>query len=57
VLTDALISQSLRRSKHGGKLDEHAAPSPRGGRQRNHQRRQAGARPEQSGGAEQRKGD
>jgi ribosome maturation factor RimP len=57
VLTDALISQSLRRSKHGGKLDEHAAPSPRGGRQRTHQRRQSGARPEQSGGAEQRKGD
>jgi ribosome maturation factor RimP len=57
MLTDALISQSLRRSKHGGKLEEHAGRSPPGGRPRNHRRRQAGARPDQSGGAEQRKGD
>jgi len=57
VLTDALISQSLRRSKHGGRLEEQAVLSSAGGRQRNHQRGQPGARPEQSDGAEQRKGD
>jgi len=57
VLTDALISQSLRRSKHGGKLEERTARSPAGGRPRNHRAQQAGARPQQSGGAEQRKGD
>jgi ribosome maturation factor RimP len=56
VLTDALISESLRRSKHGGKLEQRAAPSPAGGRQRNHQRH-AGATPEQIGRADQRKGD
>jgi ribosome maturation factor RimP len=57
VLTDALISESLRRSKHGGKLEQRAAPSPADGRQRHQQRGQAGARPEQGGSAQQHKGD
>jgi ribosome maturation factor RimP len=57
VLTDALISQSLRRSKHGGKLEERAAPTPAGERQRNHQRRQPSATPDHIGGADQPKGD
>jgi ribosome maturation factor RimP len=56
VLTDALVSESLRRSKHGGKLEDHAAPRRADGRQ-DHQRPQAGATPEQIGRANQRKGD
>jgi ribosome maturation factor RimP len=56
MLTDALISQSLRRSKHGGKLEDHAARTRESGGQRNHQRH-AGAMPEPIGRAEQRKGD
>jgi ribosome maturation factor RimP len=33
VLTDALIAEALRRSKHGDKPEEDAAEPPRGGRQ------------------------
>jgi ribosome maturation factor RimP len=57
VLTEALISASLRRSKHGGQLDDHAAPTRAGNRRQHQQRRQAGGAPEQAGRANQRKGD
>jgi ribosome maturation factor RimP len=57
VLTDALISASLRRSKHGDKLEERAASTRAGSGQHDHQRRQVGATPEQIGRADQRKGD
>jgi ribosome maturation factor RimP len=57
VLTDALIAQSLRRSKHGGKLEDGAARPPVGERQRNHQRRQPSATPDHGGGADQPEGD
>jgi ribosome maturation factor RimP len=56
LLTDALISQSLRRSKHGGKLEDRAARARESDGLRNHQRH-AGATPEQTGRADQRKGD
>jgi ribosome maturation factor RimP len=56
VLTEALISASLRRSKHGGQLDD-AAPTRAGNRRQHQQRRQAGGAPEQPGRANQRKGD
>jgi ribosome maturation factor RimP len=56
VLTDALIAESLRRSKRGGKLEQHSARTPaNNGRQDHH--RHAGATPEQIGRADQRKGD
>jgi len=67
VLTDALIAESLRRSKHGDKLEERAARPPAGGRQ--HKRHQhdhqsghdqpghVGAAPGKNRRADQRKGD
>jgi ribosome maturation factor RimP len=57
VLTDALISESLRRSKHGGKLEERATTTPAGNGRKEHQRRQAGAAPEQIGRASLGKGE
>jgi ribosome maturation factor RimP len=58
VLTDALIAESLRRSKHGEKLEERAAGPHAGGpqhkhrEQADHQHRHVGAAP-----GKQRKGD
>jgi ribosome maturation factor RimP len=57
VLTEALISASLRRSKHGGKLDDRAVATRADNRRQHQQRRQAGGAPEQPGRANQRKGD
>jgi ribosome maturation factor RimP len=57
VLTDALISQALRRSKHGGKLEGRTTSTPAGNGRKDHQRRQVGAAPEQIGRASQGKGD
>jgi ribosome maturation factor RimP len=57
VLTDALIAQSLRRSKHGGKLEDRAAPTRADNGRQYQQRRQAGGAPEQAGRANQPKGD
>jgi ribosome maturation factor RimP len=62
VLTDALITESLRRSKHGGRLEEHAAaPREDHGRAEDHSRRDhhrhASAAPEKVGRANQREGD
>jgi ribosome maturation factor RimP len=57
VLTDALISEALRRSKHGGKLEERAARTAASGGQQDQQHRQVSAMPEQIGRANQRKGD
>jgi ribosome maturation factor RimP len=57
VLTDALISEALRRSKHGGKLEERAARTAASGGQQDQQHRQVSAMPEQIGSANQRKGD
>jgi ribosome maturation factor RimP len=57
VLTDALISEALRRSKHGGRLEERAARSHASGRQQDQQHRQVSAMPAQIGRADQRKGD
>jgi ribosome maturation factor RimP len=61
VLTDALITESLRRSKHGGRLEDHAAPqrADHGRRDLNRpdHHRHAGATPEKFGRANQRKGD
>ncbi len=68
VLTDALISESLRRSKRGGKLDEHAGPSrANGAREKQHRRQDhqpghhqpghVGAAPGQNRRVNQRKGD
>ena len=68
VLTDALISESLRRSKRGGKLDEHAGPSRANGARETQHRRQDdqpghhqqdmwAPRPEQDRRVNQRKGD
>ncbi len=54
VLTDAVISQSLRRSKHGGK---HEARAQAGAGRRPHQRRHMNAVPEQDRHADQHKGD
>jgi ribosome maturation factor RimP len=56
VLTDALISESLRRSKHGGKLAQH--PSPRARKDQEHEPiQQMNAAPEQSRRMDQHKGD
>jgi ribosome maturation factor RimP len=57
VLTDALIAESLRRSKHGDKLEDRAAAMRGSNGQQDHQRRRAGAAPEPLGRAHQRKGD
>jgi ribosome maturation factor RimP len=61
VLTDALISESLRRSKHGGKLEGNAAPLRGNDGRQDHSRenhyRHSGATPEKIGRANQRKGD
>jgi ribosome maturation factor RimP len=57
VLTDALISESLRRSKHGGKLEGRAARARATNGQEPHQRRQMHATPEQGRRVNQRKGD
>jgi len=56
VLTDALIAESLRRSKRGGKL-ERAAPAQANNGHEPHQRRPIGAAPEQGRRINQRKGD
>jgi ribosome maturation factor RimP len=63
VLTDALIAESLRRSKHGEKLEERAAGPHAGGpqhkhrEQADHQHRHVGAAPGKDRRANQRKGD
>jgi ribosome maturation factor RimP len=66
VLTDALIAESLRRSKHGDKLEERAAASHADARQHKHRERQdhqdhqgghVGAAPGKDRRANQRKGD
>ena len=63
VLTDALIAEALRRSKHGDKIEECAAPPHANGRQRKHRERQdhqgghVGAAPGKDRRANQRKGD
>jgi len=67
VLTDALIAESLRRSKHGDKLEERAARPHAGGRQdKRHQHDHqsghdqpghVGAAPGKNRRADQRKGD
>ena len=57
VLTDALIAESLRRSKHGDKLEDRATAMRGSNGQQDHQRRRAGAAPEPLGRAHQRKGD
>jgi ribosome maturation factor RimP len=57
VLTDTLISQSLRRSKHGGKPEELAAGTPANNRRNPHQRQQIDATPEQDRRVNQLKGD
>jgi ribosome maturation factor RimP len=57
VLTDALISASLRRSKHGGKLEERAVRTRADNGQQDQQHQQVSASPEQIGRANQRKGD
>jgi len=57
VLTDALIAESLRRSKHGDKLGEHDAGARGGNGQRGHQPQQTDAAPEHERRAEEHKGD
>jgi ribosome maturation factor RimP len=63
VLTDTLIAASLRRSKHGEKLEERAAGPHAGGpqhkhrEQADHQHRHVGAAPGKDRRANQRKGD
>jgi ribosome maturation factor RimP len=57
VLTDALISESLRRSKRGGKLEERKAHARATNVHEPHQQRQLGAEPEQRRRVNQRKGD
>src|SRR5580658_7974484 len=47
VLTDALISESLRRSKHGGKFDERTARAPAGNGLEQQQRQLVDAAPGQ----------
>jgi ribosome maturation factor RimP len=56
VLTDALISESLRRSKRGGKLEERGIAARANNEQVSHQRRQAAA-PKQGRRVHQGKGD
>jgi ribosome maturation factor RimP len=57
VLTDALISESLRRSKRGDKLEERTAQVRANNGHEPHQRPQVGAAPEQRRRVNQRKGD
>ena len=57
VLTDALISESLRRSKRGGKLEERTAHARATNVHEPHQQRQLGAAPEQRRRVNHRKGD
>jgi ribosome maturation factor RimP len=57
VLTDALISESLRRSKRGDKLEERTASAPANNERISHQHRNVAAAPEQDRHADQRKGD
>jgi len=57
VLTDTLISESLRRSKRGGKLEERTAHGRANNVHEPHQQRQLGAAPEQRRRVNQRKGD
>ncbi|MDR3422542.1 MAG: ribosome maturation factor RimP [Xanthobacteraceae bacterium] len=57
VLTDALIAQSLRRSKHGGKPDGFAAGTQANNRRNPHPRQQMDAAPEQDRRVNQIKGD
>jgi len=45
VLTDALVSEALRRSKHGGKLGERAARAPAPNGQKSHQSKHMVAAP------------
>jgi len=55
VLTDALIAASLRRSKHGGTIEEALATAPVGARQ--HQHRSTNATARRGGRLNQHKGD
>ena len=57
VLTDALIGELLRRSKHGGKLEQRAAHARPDRRPEPHQRLQIDAAPEHGRRASQPKGD
>jgi ribosome maturation factor RimP len=57
VLTDTLISQSLRRSKHGGKPEDLAAGAPANNRRTPHQRQQIDATQKHNRRANQLKGD
>jgi ribosome maturation factor RimP len=57
VLTDALISASLRRSKHGGKREAHAANLRANDGPQSSQRQQMNTAPDQSRSVNQRKGD
>ena len=57
VLTDALISESLRRSKRGDKLEERTVSAPANDGRISHQHRNVAAAPEQDRHADQRKGD
>ena len=57
VLTDALISESLRRSKHGGKFAERAARAQTSNGPQRQQQQFVDAAPRQDRRADQRKGD
>jgi ribosome maturation factor RimP len=57
VLTDALIAQSLRRSKHGDKPHDHAAGAPANNRRKPHRRQQIDATPHHDRRVNQHKGD
>jgi ribosome maturation factor RimP len=57
VLTDALIAESLRRSKHGGKIDEPAAHAPANNGRKFHQRRHTHAAADNDRRANNRRGD
>ena len=57
VLTDELISESLRRSKRGGKLEERTAPAQATSTPTSHQHHNMAAAPEHDRRVNQRKGD
>ena len=57
VLTDELISESLRRSKRGGKLEERVAPAQATSTPTSHQHHNMAAAPEHDRRVNQRKGD
>ncbi len=58
VLTDALISESLRRSKRGDKLEERTAPRKQADAHGRHTNTSnVAAAPEQDRARDQRKGD